>query len=58
MGLKKIKHSPDDSKINKNQDQELREWADKFAVTKVRLKAAINAVGDPVKDLEAYLKVR
>jgi len=58
MDLKKITPSSDDCKIDKNQDHELREWADKFGVTKVRLKAAINAAGDSVKDLEVYLKAR
>ncbi|QKJ30307.1 DUF3606 domain-containing protein [Mucilaginibacter mali] len=31
-------------------------WTEKFDTTKVRLKAAVNAVGPVAKDVEAYLK--
>lgn len=41
--------------INNNDDAELRLWADQFGVTKVKLKAAINAVGPSAKAVEAYL---
>jgi len=33
-------------------------WADKFEVTNVKLKAAVNAAGPSVKAVEAYLKKR
>jgi hypothetical protein len=49
---------PDPDRINVNEDDELRNWPDKLDVTKVRLKAAVNAVGASVKDVEAYLKKR
>jgi hypothetical protein len=35
---------------------EIDYWTEKLDVTKVRLKAAVNAVGPAVKDVEAYLK--
>jgi hypothetical protein len=44
--------------INLQEDYELRHWSDKFDVTKVRLKAAVNAVGPSAKAVEAYLKKR
>jgi hypothetical protein len=46
---------PDKQTINNSDDAELRIWADKFGVTKVKLKAAINAVGSSAKAVEAYL---
>jgi hypothetical protein len=49
---------PDPDRININEDDELRNWSDKLDVTKVRLKAAVNAVGTSVKDVQAYLKKR
>lgn len=42
--------------INMNDDKDLRAWADKFDVTKAKLKAAVNAVGNSPKDVESYLK--
>lgn len=42
--------------INMNDDKDLRAWADKFDVTKAKLKAAVNAVGNSPKDVEFYLK--
>jgi len=36
--------------------QEVAYWTEKLDVTKVRLKAAVNAVGNATKDVEAYLK--
>jgi hypothetical protein len=41
--------------ISKPNDTELRAWADRLNVTKVQLKAAINAVGSSAKIVEAYL---
>jgi len=42
--------------INMDEDEDLRAWADKFDVTKAKLKAAVNAVGNSPKDVESYLK--
>jgi hypothetical protein len=47
--------SPEKEKINRNEDAGLRAWADKLNVTKVKLKAAVNAAGPSVKAVEAYL---
>ena len=44
--------------INVRNDLEMSAWSDKFDVTKVKLKAAINAVGASAKDVETYLKKR
>lgn len=46
---------PEKQTINNSDDVELRMWADKFGVTKVKLKAAINAVGSSAKAVEVYL---
>jgi hypothetical protein len=56
MDNKNTGSNTDKDKINVNEDNELRKWTEKFDVTKVKLKAAINAVGTSVKDVEAYLK--
>ena len=48
--------SPDKDRININEPYELRDWSDKFGVTHAKLKAAVNAVGDSAKKVEAYLK--
>jgi hypothetical protein len=42
--------------INMDDDKDLRAWADKFDVTKAKLKAAVNAVGNSPKNVESYLK--
>ena len=42
--------------INSSDDAELRAWADRLNVTKVKLKAAINAVGPSAQAVETYLK--
>lgn len=47
--------SPDKDNINTNNDAALRALADKLNVTKVKLNAAINAVGPSAKAVEAYL---
>jgi hypothetical protein len=45
-------------KINLAVNTELNEWAEKLGVTKVKLKAAINAAGPLVTDIENYLRRR
>ncbi len=47
--------SPDRDLINVSEAYEVRDWADKFGVTHVQLKAAVNAVGNSAKKVEAYL---
>ena len=56
MDDKKKIGSPDKDRVNVNENYELLYWSDKFDVTKVKLKAAVNAVGTSAKDVEAYLK--
>jgi len=46
----------DRKRINVNEDYELRDWSDKFGVTKERLKEAVQAVGDQADKVEKYLK--
>ncbi|RYF86808.1 MAG: DUF3606 domain-containing protein, partial [Chitinophagaceae bacterium] len=47
--------NPDRELINVSEPYELRDWADKFGVTNVRLKAVVNIVGNSAKKVEAYL---
>ena len=44
--------------INVHNHSELTYWADKFGVTNVKVKAAVNAVGSSVEAVETYLKKR
>lgn len=56
MDNKQQTGSPDRELINIKEPHEIRDWADKFGVTNVRLKAAVNSVGTSAKKVEAYLK--
>ena len=44
----------DRQRINVNQDYELRDWSEKFAVTPEKLKEAVEAVGDQAFKVEQY----
>ncbi|RYG51390.1 MAG: DUF3606 domain-containing protein [Chitinophagaceae bacterium] len=55
MDDKKKTGSPDRDLININEPYEVRDWADKFGVSHVKLKAAVNVVGNSAKKVEAYL---
>jgi len=46
----------DRARIDVSQDYELRDWAEKFGVSKDQLKAAVKAVGDRAADVEQHLK--
>jgi hypothetical protein len=46
----------DRTRIDVNQDYELRDWAKKFGVTPQRLKEAVQAVGNRAIDVEQRLK--
>ncbi len=46
----------DRSRISLSEDYEVRDWARKFGITPEELKAAVTAVGNQSKDVEAYLK--
>lgn len=56
MELKKPAATPDSEQINVNETIEVDYWTARFDVTKVKLKAAVNAVGTSAKAVEAYLK--
>ena len=46
----------DRSRIDVNQDYELRDWAKKFGVTPEQLKDAVKAVGTGADAVEKHLK--
>jgi hypothetical protein len=46
----------DRTRINVNQDYELRDWSKKLGVSPDELKKAVASVGDRAKDVEAHLK--
>ena len=46
----------DRTRINTNEDYEVRDWSKKFGVSAEQLKAAVKAVGSNAKDVEAHLK--
>lgn len=48
--------SPDRERINISERSETDFWTEKLGITKVKLKAAVNAVGPAAKDVEAWLK--
>jgi hypothetical protein len=46
----------DRTRINTNEDYELRYWSEKFGVSQDRLKAAVQKVGNSVSAVEKELK--
>lgn len=56
MDNKQKTGSPDRDQINIDEAYEVRDWADKLGVTHAKLKAAVDAVGNSAKKVEAYLK--
>lgn len=46
----------DRSRINVNEDYELRDWAKKFGVTPEQLRQAVARVGDRAEAVERHLK--
>jgi hypothetical protein len=57
MADDKTKRAPQDaSRINMNEEYEVRNWTQKFGVTKAQLAAAVKAAGVSAKAVEAYLK--
>jgi hypothetical protein len=46
----------DRTRINVNEDYELRDWSKKYGVTPDELRAAVKAVGTQAKDVEVHLK--
>jgi uncharacterized protein DUF3606 len=47
----------DRSRINTNEDYELRYWSKRFGVSQERLKQAVDRVGNSVSAVEKELKV-
>ena len=57
MSDDKTKTSAQDrTRVNVNEDYELRYWSEKFGCTHDELRAAVKAVGVMAKDVEAHLK--
>jgi hypothetical protein len=56
MDSKTEKKPQDSSRINVNEDYELRYWTKKFGVSAERLKAIVKTVGMSVTAVEKYLK--
>ena len=54
----KQRSGQDRSRINVNQDHEVRDWAKKFGVSPDELKKAVQAVGDRADKVQAHLKGR
>ena len=48
----------DRSRINVNEDYEVRDWSKKFGVSAEQLKAAVEAVGTDPQEVEKQLKSR
>lgn len=48
----------DRTRINVNEEYELRDWSKKFGVEPEELKAAVSAVGTNAGAVEAYLRDR
>lgn len=46
----------DRTRINLSEDYEVRDWSTKFDVTPEQLRAAVAAVGNEAKAVEAHLK--
>ena len=46
----------DRTRIDISEDYELRDWSEKFGVSKERLREAVQAVGDKAADVQNYLK--
>jgi hypothetical protein len=55
MDNKNDKGPQDRSRVNVNEEWELRYWSEKFGVSPERLKAAVSKVGVSVKDVENEL---
>lgn len=48
----------DDSRINIHQEHEVKYWAEKFGVSRERLKSAVAKVGSLVKNVREHLQQR
>jgi len=48
--------NPDRQRISLSEDYEVRDWSQKFGVSEVRLRAAVERVGNQADDVERFLK--
>ena len=48
----------DRNRISLDQDHELRDWSEKFGVTKEELREAVQAVGNEASKVEQHLRER
>lgn len=48
----------DRARINIHEDYEVRDWSEKFGVTRQELLEAVQAVGDRAEDVESHLAHR
>lgn len=55
MDSKEYQGTADRSRININEDYELRYWSDKFQITIDELKAAVQKVGPMANDVETHI---
>ena len=46
---------PDRNRINMNEDYEVRDWSEKFGVSKEELATAVKRVGPMLRDVEVEL---
>jgi hypothetical protein len=51
----KRRRPEDPTKINKNQDWEIKYWTQELGVSEPKLRSAIQAVGPLVKNVKQYL---
>lgn len=56
MDDKNKRGGADRKRIDINEEYELRDWSDKFKVSREKLKEAVDAVGTYADDVEKYLK--
>jgi hypothetical protein len=47
--------TPDDARINPEQEHELAYWSEKFGVSRQELRNAVQAAGPMVKDVQRHL---
>jgi len=47
--------NPDDTRIDLDQEQEVRYWSNKFGVTEEEIRQAVKSAGPMVKDVRARL---
>ncbi len=54
--MEDMKSDDNDKRINVTNENEIIHWSKEYGVSEVRIRAAIQAVGTKVEDVQAYLK--